>query len=397
MVEAELAARKASPPSDLAENRLLNAMRLFAALAVVAGHIRTSFFRDYAMEQHNALKAVLYALTSLGNPAVMVFFALSGYWVGGSALRQIRQGRFDFWQYLFRRLVRLWIVLLPALVLTAVVDGAGMAIFPHADIYAHPDLYTALPLHIHHDPQTFLGNVLFLQDLRLSTYGYNKPLWSLSYEFWYYVAFPCGILLFYPRQRLVVRLAALGGLALAVGIGGESFVLAAPSWILGALAGGWPGALERWRARFGERLWGVAQVAMALLIVAVAAMARSNALGATLGAGLVGAVTAIALLVMARDSGRPSRLLDAVSRLSHCTYSLYTTHMPLVVLTAAVVVTAFAGRWAILSPRLALLVAILAGAYGFAWLFARFTETRTDAVRRWLAMWMGNLRARPAV
>ena len=37
---------------------------------------------------------------------------------------------------------------------------------------------------------TLLGNVFFLQTLTTPVWGSNGPLWSLAYEFWYYVCFP---------------------------------------------------------------------------------------------------------------------------------------------------------------------------------------------------------------
>lgn len=377
------------------DNRLLNAMRLIAALMVVAGHVRTSFFRDYATEPHNAVTALAYALTSLGNPAVMVFFALSGYWVGGSAFKSILRDDFAFGPYLLRRLVRLWIVLIPALFLTLAVDMAGMHGLPRADIYARPELYTAIPQHISHSAATMLGNMAFLQDLRITEYGYDMPLWSLSYEFWYYIAFPCLILLVVPGRTVRVRLAALAGLVLALGVGGKPLLMLAPSWLLGAVAGTFPAALDGWRARWGERVWAMVQVCGALALIGVMCVARSGKAGA-LGGIVLGVTCALVILSMARDAGGQSRLLDGLSRLSHCTYSLYTTHMALVVIMAAAIVPAFNERWVLMSPRGVLLPVMMAVLFGVGWTFAQVTERRTDDLRRWLtASWQRGRTASP--
>src|ERR1035441_502485 len=36
----------------------------------------------------------------------------------------------------------------------------------------------------------FFGNLFFLQSVVSPVFGSNGPLWSLSYEFWYYILFP---------------------------------------------------------------------------------------------------------------------------------------------------------------------------------------------------------------
>jgi peptidoglycan/LPS O-acetylase OafA/YrhL len=85
----------AAPPRPRADNRVLNVFRSAAALAVVLGHVRLLFFEDYATADHDPVTAVLYALTSLGSEAVIVFFVMSGYWVGGSVIAGFRAGAFS--------------------------------------------------------------------------------------------------------------------------------------------------------------------------------------------------------------------------------------------------------------------------------------------------------------
>ncbi len=40
----------------------------------------------------------------------------------------------------------------------------------------------------------FLGNFFYLQSFISPVFGSNGPLWSLSYEFWYYIVFPALVL-----------------------------------------------------------------------------------------------------------------------------------------------------------------------------------------------------------
>ena len=56
-----------------------------------------------------------YGISNLGHQAVIIFFALSGYLVGGSVINAIRRSEWSWVRYLTQRLVRLWLVLLPAL------------------------------------------------------------------------------------------------------------------------------------------------------------------------------------------------------------------------------------------------------------------------------------------
>ena len=94
----------------------LDLVRGLAALLVLAGHLRAYVFQSYgeASQMGVALKAFYFA-TGLGHEAVIIFFALSGFLVGGKALQDLLARRFSWSRYLLRRLTRLWIVIVPAL------------------------------------------------------------------------------------------------------------------------------------------------------------------------------------------------------------------------------------------------------------------------------------------
>ena len=73
-----------------------------------------------------------YLITGLGHQAVLVFFVLSGYFVGGSVVDGFQRRRFSWTGYGIARLSRLWTVLLPALLLTLVLDTLGTQFSPTA-------------------------------------------------------------------------------------------------------------------------------------------------------------------------------------------------------------------------------------------------------------------------
>jgi peptidoglycan/LPS O-acetylase OafA/YrhL len=119
---------------QLRDNQSINALRTLAALAVLVHHVRPMLFQDYSGVPHNVLVRALYG-QGLGHTAVIVFFVLSGYWVGGGVLRSVGSGRFNWCDYAVKRLVRLWIVLLPALMLTASLDVIGRGLFASSTVY----------------------------------------------------------------------------------------------------------------------------------------------------------------------------------------------------------------------------------------------------------------------
>jgi peptidoglycan/LPS O-acetylase OafA/YrhL len=170
----------------------LDVIRGLSAVAVCAGHLRAMMFVDYAeLKAPSLLHKIFYAMTGLGHQAVMVFFVLSGFFVGGSVLR--KGPNFEWIDYAIARLSRLWIVLIPALIVTFVIDRFISSIAPDVLAGSYYSIWSSGPF-ISKDHSTtlltFLGNVFFLQNILTPVFGTNTPLWSLANEFWYYVIFP---------------------------------------------------------------------------------------------------------------------------------------------------------------------------------------------------------------
>src|SRR6266851_431381 len=105
----------------------LDLLRGIAAFLVLTGHLRAYIFQSYGEVTHTGLLVkVFYLVTGLGHHAVIIFFALSGFLVGGKAFADIFSHRFSWSRYLLRRLTRLWIVIVPALLLTLLLDNIGL-------------------------------------------------------------------------------------------------------------------------------------------------------------------------------------------------------------------------------------------------------------------------------
>lgn len=177
----------------------LDLLRGLAALLVCAGHLRAFLMVDFGqIKSPNSLDRVFYFATGLGHQAVVVFFVLSGYLVGGSVLTAYQSGRWSWTNYTLRRMSRLWVVLLPALVLTLTLDSLGRCLGHSGYQGTFHSLYNSGPtptVPADLRATTFLGNAFFLQTIKVNCLGTNGPLWSLANEFWYYALFPllCGI------------------------------------------------------------------------------------------------------------------------------------------------------------------------------------------------------------
>lgn len=195
-----------SRPSVLQPNLsvYLDLLRYFAALMVYlfhAGHFsnhKLPFFGTY------------------GGLGVAVFFVLSGFVIAFSSDGKRR----DIVDYFIARFARLWSVVLPAILLTIVLDTVGQWLALPA--YAPMQPYSAFKWIAASGITAFFLNEIWHFDIWLGT---NGPFWSLSYEFWYYVIF--AMLLYFRGWRRV----AMAGLAICVA--GPGIIVAFPVWLLG--------------------------------------------------------------------------------------------------------------------------------------------------------------------
>ena len=173
-------------------NTTLDIIRALAAVEVLASHLRGFIFTDFSQVMNaNILVKAFYFITGFGHQAVVIFFVLSGYLVGGSIIATQSNG---FWtRYLIQRVTRLWIVLLPCLLATAIWNFMGQQT-GGAEYFGggmNPPLLSAPSLgKFQLDLPTFFGNFFFLQTILVPVLGDNGPLWSLANEFWYYIVFP---------------------------------------------------------------------------------------------------------------------------------------------------------------------------------------------------------------
>lgn len=195
------------------KSQFLHCLRWISALLVAIGHSQLIGGGGDAVFQY---------LASHAHAAVMVFFVLSGYVITATVDERMASG-YGLQQYLVDRISRIYSVLLPAIILTLCLDLLGAHFFPAR--YSDPQL---LPPQAH-GIVNFLANALCLQELwdHRVQFGSNSALWSVGYEFFYYMIF--GLFVWRPRNW---RLFVAAGFVLV----GPRVVLYGLIWMLGALA-----------------------------------------------------------------------------------------------------------------------------------------------------------------
>jgi peptidoglycan/LPS O-acetylase OafA/YrhL len=187
------------------QSTYLNILRFCAALLVLFFHA------SYKRFDGGWLEPVSY----FGHDAVITFFVLSGFII--SYVSHIKEHTFE--NFMLHRMARLWSVVVPALVLTVILDQIGLIINPY--MYEGPHYVEGTPI------IRFLSNLFFVNEIWFLSYRpfSNGPFWSLSYEFLYYVIF-ASYFYFQGNKRLVCVL-------FSCFIAGPKILLLLPVWLMG--------------------------------------------------------------------------------------------------------------------------------------------------------------------
>jgi peptidoglycan/LPS O-acetylase OafA/YrhL len=193
------------PDKNSSGSIYVDALRGLSAILVLIGHVRLMLFVEANTEPHLSIfSKAFYFATNLGGASVMVFFVLSGYLVGSSVIRNMQSGKWSWLEYFVARASRLYVVLIPALLIGWGLDAAGLYFFNSAVVYSTPHYGVMLPESIKANLATyiFIGNALFFQEILVPTFGSNHPLWSLTNEAWYYFMFPWLAAIFFMKSYL---------------------------------------------------------------------------------------------------------------------------------------------------------------------------------------------------
>jgi peptidoglycan/LPS O-acetylase OafA/YrhL len=167
-----------SYPKDI---RSLTRLRFFAALWVVIFHWRANW--DIPVDNYTGF-------FESGRLGVDIFFVLSGFVLAHAYFAKVREGKFDYWQFLVARIARIYPLHL------LMFGFVGLMLVGSKYLGASADPTDFPPGHI-------LPNLLLIQAWGLTPGAtWNVPAWSISAEWFAYLLFPFFALIgmkFYKR------------------------------------------------------------------------------------------------------------------------------------------------------------------------------------------------------
>ena len=340
---------------------LLDLLRGLSAQAVLLGHA-LYFFNIHGPGADPGVFV-------MQNFAVLVFFVLSGFLITYSTANKLRRrgAGYGFTRFFIDRFSRIYVTLLPALLIILGLDLVSRALAPGSYLYGNS-----------FDLPTFLGNLLMLQDfpkLPVTSFGSGQVLWTLAIEWWVYLLFGWGLLrVLRPARPRWFDYAVLLPLLIVPSwnfFGGGSHGLTL-TWIFGAtgyglLASGWLRPLSPLK-KWGLIAWFTAVGAARFYLTG---LEYEPVLAFCTAAVITLLVSLFATVRWPRGVARPVRASAAYS------YTLYLTHYSLLDLLRNLYGDVL-GPWALLLLGL-LLCNLLAATVGL------YVEVRaTERVKQWL-------------
>lgn len=347
-----------------AKSDFLNMLRWMAAMVVVVGHA------DMYLGQFGGGEPARWAsfgyLGKHSHAAVMVFFVLSGYVVAYATDKKAAKGNHAFSSYFLDRWSRIYSVLLVALAFTAALDLVGRFLSRY---YSDPAF---LPQHQY--VFRLLANLFALQGVQgyRIQFGSNPALWSIGYEFSFYMMFG----LFHFRQQLFKRawmapllvafILALLGWKMAV-----YFVI----WLMGVLA--YKASVRTTMQQHGLSDWQF----LLILLLANHFIVFDDVLKLpeVCRDVLFGLILALMLSFnLAGRVGASARMVTFNSYMADFSYSLYAFHMPLIFFLCSMLFEREFQYW----PRVLPGVLLVSGCLVVARLFFLVSESRRAAFRQ---------------
>lgn len=358
---------------------ILNHVRWIAATAVVFSHLRNILLVEFHdVPNPGILTKLFYYLTGFGHFAVVVFFVLSGYLVGSKALDLLHTDSLDrdWKKFVIDRFARIFIVFVPALLLSGAVLLCGLTFF-HSKLFVTNGWSAGWIAPLPHDAKTSLwvGGLFLVNGIFVDTISVNGALWSLAYEWFYYVA-AAGIVVFYRKYwNVATSVFVLYVAAVSVGVvlNNLEVLVGAVSWIAGTVA-----------SRIAEKGYmksRLSWIAGILAFLAATILFRSHPL---LPDPIWALCIAFSLSHSRWYSVAPAP--DLGKSLADFSYTLYVIHVPIIAFLVGCFQSAgflsermqFTTASACLVASGVFLVLIIAR------IFALFTEDKTPLLRNWL-------------
>jgi peptidoglycan/LPS O-acetylase OafA/YrhL len=205
-------------------------------------------------------------------------------------------------------------------------DGVGLA--NNFTIYHQATPYPVINQNVitHLDGITLLGNLGFLMNTYVPAYGGNGPLWSLKFEWWFYMIYPA----FWWLSRRSISLATVSMFVFfAASYSPSVWPLKLLRDVFSCMLAWWLGALlaDIYSGRLKWR-WDI--VAASGLLAGALTMRYPGQLH-DLGLGLCfSALLALGFFLEARRISL--KWIERIKPLGDMSYTLYVTHFPILVL-----------------------------------------------------------------
>jgi peptidoglycan/LPS O-acetylase OafA/YrhL len=367
----------------------LDCMRWISAILVVVSHTADLMLAHFAQTPVLFRSGLVYAWSfssGFGHQAVTVFYVLSGFLVGGPLVRVVHdEGAIPWKRYSVDRIVRIYLVLIPALCFCFVVDRLSYKMMPD---------WVGEFIQYHSGWSIFAGNLLNLQNFYLPFFGSDGPIGTLAIEMWFYITFPLLLASRCFRYAFQTRI-----LLVSVGITViAALSLAQPAFLCGFAIWGFGVAARLWkRPIFTSPYLPTLCFVLSVLTVRVAMRRElSEHLWKLFISDLFLASTISILLVTINhlpDTRRSFFFWKGHKRIAGFSYSLYATHMPLLfLLTSASKITFGFGiqDYIVQISQWALVLLAISICISFASLFSMATERHTASLREWVLSNLGS-------
>ena len=365
--------KKTNLQEDCWHSMLISLFRGLAALVVAWAHLRAATFPAFGDVANPPLLFQGLAFSSgFAYTAVMVFFVLSGWLVGGSFLNKLDANR-AIQHYMVDRVSRLWVVLLPTFVVALLAGAVIGAVDPGRVSFSAVDPYSVT---------SFVGNMFGLQTILVPSLGENFPLWSLANETWYYVLFPLLVLVFRGRS-IAWRVAALLAIGAIVQLVTPEIILYFSIWLLGV-------AFSRVKIEAGPALrWTLLLITAGSAIV-IRLKGKNEISPETFPQFLLFSLLFALFLSSMQFKSVPSPMLKRLDRtgrfFANFSFTLYVLHVPLILVMVHLMPSLLGTSQ--LSPHilshylvyLGMFLVLLVGGY----LFHLPFEANTAHVRHWV-------------
>ncbi len=378
----------------------LDGARWLAAALVFIGHLRNPLFLGFDRVEPKAQSSVVkawYFVSGMHAEAVIVFFVLSGLLVAGVGLSRVHSSTFRISDYAIDRFSRLYVAFIPALLVGYFCDCVGRQVFSEIGYWngSHPMIAAKIATGIFEEGMslsTLVLNSVMLQHYWALQLGSNQPLWTISTEFWFYVAFGLAMIIATAQRKYKIVASVL--LFLQFVFLGNQFLVYLGCWLIGMAIVFFP--------RIGRTCSILFCLAFAATVVAARAAHSLFEVSDLLREVKNYAVAITFALVVASMRGKsiaPIALCGKLNRFfADFSYSLYLLHFPLMLFLLASLNYVFhlKGVACGYSPNsregVAVYLLVIVTVYAMAWGFSRLTEAKTATVRHFLKSYSSEIR-----